>query len=158
MGWNTLIWRQKTCHANYITIPVTRALKGTANSSDLANVRDTRGLDNGSQIQREQEIRTTQQISELTRVRVHGILLDCIFLLFQKFGIRLWACRDLIGTMSAFDCLYLNHYLSDRELKFINSSYFKELLQNLEQKLKYSKNSIFVALHCWTLLSLMNGY
>jgi len=49
----------------------------------------------------------------------------------------------LIGAMSAFNCIYLGHYFSDRA-EFVKSSYFKVLFQNLKPKLKHSKNRIFV--------------
>ena len=37
------------------------------------------------------------------------------------------------------------------ELKFVNTSYFKQLFQNLRPKLQYSKNRIFVTSHFGTL-------
>ena len=36
-------------------------------------------------------------------------------------------------------------------LKFVNTSYFKQLFQNLRPKLQYSKNRIFVTSHFGTL-------
>ena len=40
---------------------------------------------------------------------------------------------DLIGTISPFNCLYLDHYVSDK-LKFVNSGYFRVVFQNVEPK------------------------
>ena len=60
---------------------------------------------------------------------------------------------ELIGTMSAFNCLYLGHYFK-LELKFATNIYFKELFQNLRPRLKYSKNRILVTSCFSTLLKL----
>ena len=51
----------------YSTIPLTRILMKTANSSDLANVRDTRGFDYGPQIHGWQEIRAIKRMSGVTQ-------------------------------------------------------------------------------------------
>ena len=43
------------------------------------------------------------------------------------------------------------------ELKFVNTTYFKKLFQNLRPKLQYSKNRIFVTSHFGTLLNFEPG-
>ena len=41
--------------------------------------------------------------------------------------------------------------MSQMELKFVNTSYFKQLFQTLRPGLQYSKNGIFVTSHFSTL-------
>ena len=58
----------------------------------------------------------------------------------------------LIATM--YSIAYSSVIISQMELKFVNSSYFKQLFQNLRPKLQYSKIRIFVTSHFGTLLFL----
>ena len=56
--------------------PVNSDLQGeAANSPDLSNARDTRGLDDSPQIQGGQEICATKRMLELPRARVNRIVL-----------------------------------------------------------------------------------
>ena len=60
---------------------------------------------------------------------------------------------NLIGT-SQYSIAYISVIISQMELKFVIISYFKQLFQNIRQKLQYSKNRIFVTSHFGTLLNI----
>ena len=77
--------------------------------------------------------------------------------LFVRISIpQCYACSPLrlFLSIQKSAIAYISVIISQMELKFFSTSYFKQLFQNLRPKLQYSKNRTFVTSHFGTLSQL----